>query len=242
MARDKRESIILYGSMLDALAELPPENIAEMVRAIRAYMRGEAFDFSNQILKAWFSDMRSRFDADADRFKAICDKRSEAGRRGNLARWGKSQSVANVANATSVSQKSQSVANVAENENENENDERKNLKKESPSGFEDFPQGEAPRDGYTLAEVLEAAKDPSVCVGEDEANAFFDYYDAQGWAFNNGRSVASLHSALRRWKRGKRDGPARDSPAASPTPQGRPNRNAGTYNDPNRKKNDDDPF
>lgn len=241
MARDKRESIILYGSMLDALAELPPENIAEMVRAIRAYMRGEAFDFSNQILKAWFSDMRSRFDADADKFKEICNKRSEAGRRGNLARWGKSQSVANVANATSVSQ---SVANVAENENENENDKRKKcLKKESPSDFCDSPpKDEAPRNGYTLAEVLEAAKDPSVCVGESEANAFFDHYNAQGWEFGNGKGIANLHSALRRWKRGKRDGPARDSPTASPTPQGRPNRNAGTYNDPNRKRNDDDPF
>lgn len=239
MARDKRESIILYGSMLDALAELPSENIAEMVRAIRAYMRGEAFDFSNKILKAWFSDMRSRFDADADKFKEICNKRSEAGRRGNLARWGKSQSVANVANATSVSQ---SVANVAENENDNDK-RKKCLKKESPSDFCDSPpKDEALRNGYTRAEVLEAAKDPSVCVGENEANAFFDHYNAQGWEFGNGKCIANLHSALRRWKRGKRDGPARDSPAASPTPQGRPNRNAGTYNDPNRKKNDDDPF
>lgn len=104
------------------------------------------------------------------------------------------------------------------------------------------PQGEAPRDGYTLAEVLDVAKDPSVCVSEDEANAFFDYYDAQGWEFNNGRSVASLHSALRRWKRGKRDGPAGGAGAASPNPQGRPNRNAGTYNDPNRQINEDDLF
>lgn len=232
MARDKRESIILYGSMLDALAELPPENIAEMVRAIRAYMRGEAFDFSNPILRAWFSDMRSRFDADADKFKEICNKRSEAGRRGNLARWGKSQSVANVANATSVSQ---SVANVAENENENEK-RKKCLKKESPSDFCDSPpKDEAPRNGYTRAEVLEAAKDPSVCVGEDEANAFFDYYDAQGWEFNNGRSVTSLHSALRRWKRGKRDGPAFIGT------QSKPNRNEGTYNDPNGRATND-PF
>lgn len=240
MARDKRESIILYGSMLDALAELPPENIAEMVRAIRAYMRGEAFDFSNPILRAWFSDMRSRFDADADKFRATCDKRSEAGRRGNLVRWGKSQSVANVANATSVSQKSQcdkKIANVAENENENENEKRKKyLKKESPSDFCDSPpKDEALRDGYTLDEVLDAAKDPSVCVTEADAKAFFDHYNAQGWEFGNGKGIANLHSALRRWKRGKRDGPAFIGA------QSKPNRNEGTYNDPNGRATND-PF
>lgn len=238
MARDKRESIILYGSMLDALAELPPENIAEMVRAIRAYMRGEAFDFSNPILRAWFSDMKSRFDADADKFKEVCNKRSEAGRRGNIVRWGKSQSVANVANATSVSQKSQSVANVAENENENEK-RKKCLKKENPSDFCDSPpKDEALRDGYTLDEVLGAAKDPSVCVTEADAKAFFDHYNAQGWEFGNGKGIANLHSALRRWKRGKRG--KRDGPAFIGT-QSKPNRNEGTYNAPNGRTTND-PF
>lgn len=95
-------------------------------------------------------------------------------------------------------------------------------------------------EGFTVEEVLEAAKDPSVSVSEEEARAFFDHYDGQGWEFGNGRSVANLHSALRRWKRGKRDGP----PGLTyPIPQtsARPNRNVGTYNDPNRKTNDD-PF
>lgn len=98
------------------------------------------------------------------------------------------------------------------------------------------------REGFSENDVLEAAKDPSVALSPEDAKSFYDYYNAQGWEFGNGKGIANLHSALRRWKRGKRDGPARDSPAASPTPQGRPNRNAGTYNDPNRKKNDDDPF
>lgn len=116
------------------------------------------------------------------------------------------------------------------------------LEKEKIYKKEKEARGATSGDSYTLADVMEAARDPRVGVGEDEANAFFDYYDAQGWEFNNGRGVANLHSALRRWKRGKRDGPARVQGATSLAPQGRQNRNAGTYNDPNYKRNEDDPF
>lgn len=62
---------------------------------------------------------------DHNKYNDVREKRKAAGIKGNEKRWGKSQSIANVANATDAiceSQMSQSIANVADNVNVNVND------------------------------------------------------------------------------------------------------------------------
>ena len=70
MARDKT-SIILYGNMLKAIAELPAESCLEIMKAISAHVEGRHFEFSNPILRAWFTDMLETFKRDAENFKAV---------------------------------------------------------------------------------------------------------------------------------------------------------------------------
>lgn len=86
-------------------------------------------------------------------------------------------------------------------------------------------------DGFSLEEVLEAAKLPDVAVSEAEARKFFDHYNGE-WTYGNGKPITCLATALRRWKgkqeqfqqKGRNHGNENNF-------TGRPNRNAGTYND-----------
>lgn len=247
MARGK-DSVILYQSFFDATAGLKAAAKAELWDCIGDYLNGVPHKFKDRSAELAWGFIVRQLDADRQKYDERCRKNRENGNRGGRPLKNQPVKVDNFENPKKPNGFSENqnkpngfFKNPTDTDSDTDTDKRKKcLKKENQSVCES--NDEPLPEGYTLAEVLEAAKDPSVCVGEDEANAFFDYYDAQGWAFNNGRSVASLHSALRRWKRGKRDGPAGGAGAASPTPQGRPNRNAGTYNDPNRRKNDDDPF
>lgn len=68
------------------------------------------------IFKAIMKDI----DRNNAKFEEIKQKRSEAGKRGNAKRWGKSQSIAKIANATDAIKESQSIANIAEYEYVNE--------------------------------------------------------------------------------------------------------------------------
>lgn len=93
------------------------------------------------------------------------------------------------------------------------------------------PLSRTREEGFSLEEVLEAAKLPDVAVSEAEAHKFFDHYNGE-WTYGNGKPITCLATALRRWKgkqeqfqqKGRNHGNENNF-------TGRPNRNAGTYND-----------
>lgn len=104
--------------------------------------------------------------------------------------------------------------------------------KESKEGKEITPSNARPREeGFTREQVLEAARLPDVAVSEAEARKFFDHYNGE-WTYGNGKPITCLATALRRWKgkqeqfqqKGRNHGNENNG-------AGRPNRNAGTYND-----------
>ena len=236
MARGK-DSVILYQSFFDATAGLKAAAKSELWDCIGDYLNGVPHKFKDRSAELAWGFIVRQLDTDRQKYDERCRKNRENGNRGG--RPLKNQSVKG-----DTFENPKKPNGFFENPNDTDTDtdtdkRKKYLKKENQSVCES--NDEPLPDGYTLGEVLDAAKDPSVCVGEADAKAFFDHYNAQGWEFGNGKGIANLHSALRRWKRGKRDGPARDSPTASAVPQGRPNRNAGTYNDPNGRATND-PF
>lgn len=55
----------------------------------------------------------SLIDIDREKYEKKIEKRRAAGIKGNQVRWGESQDVANIANATNATNKSQDVANIA---------------------------------------------------------------------------------------------------------------------------------
>ena len=191
MARDKT-SIILYGNMLKAIAELPAESCLEMMKAISAHVEGRHFEFSNPILRAWFTDMLETFKRDAENFKAVCKKRSEAGRIGGLksgASRGKAKQIeANEANACFASK------NEA-NEADTETDVPKGTNNNSLSKYGDSDSAEIP----TLEQVKALAADPTVGVSEVEAEKFYYRRKGERWLDRFGR-IIDWQASLRGWK------------------------------------------
>ena len=128
---------------------------------------------------------------DHDKYNDVREKRKAAGIKGNEKRWGKSQSIANVANATDAiceSQMSRSIANVADNVNVNVNDngslinrDNKNNKK-TPKGVKKEKEVAAsaatPEDELKKrAEVLYNTLVPYVSMyGKDMIRQFYDYW------------------------------------------------------------------
>lgn len=125
---------------------------------------------------------------DNDKYNDVREKRKAAGIKGNEKRWGKSQTIANVANATSAtpeSQMSQTIANVAniavnDNVNVNVNDNVNNNKKKTPKGV----KKEVAASAATPEEELKKRADkfyntlvPYVeTYGREMIRQFYDYW------------------------------------------------------------------
>lgn len=242
MARGK-DSVILYQSFFDATAGLKASAKAELWDCIGDYLNGVSHKFKDRSAELAWGFIVRQLDADRQKYDERCRKNRDNGNRGGRPLKNQSVKVETFENPKKPNGFSENrnkpngfFQNPTDTDTDTDTDSdkrKKCLKKENQSVCEsnDDPLTE----GYTLDEVLDAAKDPSVCVTEADAKAFFDHYNAQGWEFGNGKGIANLHSALRRWKRGKRDGPAFIGT------QPKPNRNEGTYNDPNGRHNND-PF
>lgn len=195
MARDKT-SIILYGNMLKAIAELPAESCLEMMKAISAHVEGRHFEFSNPILRAWFTDMLETFKRDAENFKAVCKKRSEAGRIGGLksgASRGKAKQIeANEANACFASK---NEANEADTDTDTDVPKgTKEIDSYSAGAREKFdPQKNPP----TLEDVLGASKEPTIAMKREDAEYFFDTFTSSGWLDKYGNPITDWMAKLR---------------------------------------------
>lgn len=120
----KKESFIFHKAWWDNTRHLPAQAKVEIYDSLFQYVfEGIEPEFDPMSAASMaFSFIKKHIDDDKTKYQKTCEKRAEAGRRGNEKRWGKkdeSQSIANVANAIN---ESQSIANVADNDNEYEYD------------------------------------------------------------------------------------------------------------------------
>lgn len=118
-----KESFIFHKIWWENTRHLPTEARCETYDTLFRYVfEGvePTFDPLSAVSMA-MKFIKERIDADKDKYIATCEKRAAAGRRGNEKRWGKkedeSQSIANIANATT---ESQSIANIADTDTESD--------------------------------------------------------------------------------------------------------------------------
>ena len=120
-----KESFIFHKIWWENTRHLPTEARCEIYDTLFRYVfEGvePTFDPLSAVSMA-MKFIKERIDADKNKYIETCEKRAAAGRRGNEKRWGKkedeSQSVANIANATT---ESQSIANIADTDTDTESD------------------------------------------------------------------------------------------------------------------------
>jgi hypothetical protein len=105
-----KNSFILYNDVYESIKDLSIEDKAMLLDAVFDYSIKKETKELTPMCKMAFSFIRCSMDRNDEKWENVRAKRSVAGIKGNRKRWGKSDKIAN---AISVSQKSQKVANVA---------------------------------------------------------------------------------------------------------------------------------
>ena len=90
----KRNSFLLYTDSMDIISELSDAQAGRLLRAMVLYqkhlddptnMEYEEF-VSDSIVKIAFSPVKNQFDRDYEKYKDVCSKRANAGRKGGLSK------------------------------------------------------------------------------------------------------------------------------------------------------------
>lgn len=209
----KKDSFILHTKFYQPLSILTDEEFGKLMRMAFLYHMGEKIDPPPDLIMAW-EFLKVQFNYDDKKYQEIVKKRSEAGKIGNLRRWGEksqnSQEVANIANATFVSQNSQEVANIADNVNVNVNDNVNNKE----NILTDIKEKVAPTEVVATLTITEQKKiarekrekefykelEPYVQMyGKEMIREFYDY-----WTEPNKRKTGNRKDLQKTWDTQKR--------------------------------------
>ena len=137
LSKDKT-SFVLYTSFYDALQDLPLDRKGMLLDLIFKYeIYGDTDEFEKHFadlpndVKMAFRFIKGQLDKDQERWRDVCAKRAEAGRKSADVRWGKQsktgvslpeQNITKITNVKSVKTK---ITKITDNDNEYENDTHK---------------------------------------------------------------------------------------------------------------------
>lgn len=130
----EKKSFVMYKTWKSAVDKLSNEQKGMLLAAIFDYQAGEETEIDDVAVAVFFEIIKQQFTEDEEKYVETVRKRSEAGKQGNKARWGKDReekqdrkddSVANGISATeyiaSDRNATSDIANVADNVNVNDN-------------------------------------------------------------------------------------------------------------------------
>lgn len=189
------DNFVFYKSWWEIIKTLPADDIREIIDTLCRYVfegTEPTFSTTSPVSMA-VQFIRNDIDADKGRYEGICKKRSEAGKKGNEKRW-KSQDVASIANATDatedVSQKSQTVANIADKDNRNKDKDIVITHDVRNNGYNSASRAPLPPTG---GDGAGAAKEKIILdyalhlLSQGRPNAYteaakaYEYYDSADW-------------------------------------------------------------
>ena len=128
----KKKSFLFYHDQVESISKLPPELFKELVMAVAKYSESGIEPDLDPVMSALFSLFKSTIDRDGEKYSKICASRSEAGRKGGLAK------------ASNAKQKKQSKANLADTEKDTDTEKDNDSvtdKKKTPRDLIAFAQG-----------------------------------------------------------------------------------------------------
>jgi len=124
-----RDTVLLFTSLKEPVDALTDEQAGQLFKAILAYQTGEAVSLDG-LLNVVFLQIKQQLDYNNDKYNEMCKKRSDAGKKGMLSRWGKVDNtdndvITNDNNVTSVitdDNKNNHNDNDTDNDNDNVNE------------------------------------------------------------------------------------------------------------------------
>ncbi len=119
---NEKDTIIFRLSWAKVIRTLPPETQIEVYNAICDYASGEETGKLSPLAEVAFGFIKSDIDRNSDKYAKTCERRREAGRRGNAKRWSEEKADAEpVVSALSADSENRKCDNSDESYRKNRN-------------------------------------------------------------------------------------------------------------------------
>jgi len=200
MADRKRNTFVFNEDWGESIDNAPQEERLLLYEAIRRYA---IYDEDTELpiySSAVMSIIKQQINRNKQKYEDVRKKRAEAGRIGNLKRWGdSSQKIANIANASKCDiseQMSQIVANVADNLNGNGND----------NGIiindNDNKKNKSKKESRFIPPTIEEIRTYATEKGYEfvDAEMFWNFYESKNWMVGKNK-MSKWRSAVANWNK-----------------------------------------
>lgn len=186
---NEKPGVLLYWETFEVLESLLDGEAKIMLAAIKNYSRyGIVPDFSdNRVLATLWVIIQSKLDADSNKYKEICTKRAEAGKKSAELRSNKSQHL-----LTSVG-KCQQIQPTTTQLQPNYNSTPTNIFMGTKKHNKFIPP--------TIEEIKSYCAERKNSVS---AEKFFDFYSANGWTQGKGKPIKDWRACVRMWEHNNR--------------------------------------
>lgn len=190
-----RETVLLFTSLKEPVDALTDEQAGQLFKAILSYQSGDDVALDG-LLNVVFLQIKQQLDYNNEKYVATCKKRSDAGKKGMLSRWGKTDNTDNnvITNDNIVTSVITGDNKNNYNDNDNDNDIKKTKRFVPPS----------------VDDVAAYCKERNNGI---DAKAFVDFYESKGWMIGKNK-MKNWQSAVRTWER------RNDKPAQKPKDRG----------------------
>lgn len=196
MTKQKIDTFILRNDFFPQIKMLDREQRGDLLTAIFAYSTGEEPPRMDTVTQMCFGFIRASLDANSERYRAICDKNRENGRRGGRP-CGK----------PNASEDYQTV--YAENERTAEKPDA-NSEKPVVSDFDSYSESKSYADSVSAVESKTRQRErenflkillfeKKLLCPQTELDRFTAHYEKTGWVDANGNAIKNRLAALRSW-------------------------------------------
>jgi len=208
-----KKSIVFYSNWGELIANLPTEAAGELIKMICAYsFEDKVIDVDNPMISAMFSMIKTKLDEDADAYKEVLKKRSEAGKKGMSARWSKDDAITSdntvitnvtsdntvIKNITPITDTDTVTDTVTDNDTDTVNDNDNGTGKDKRESVH--------RKRFTPPSLEEVS---AYCIergNQVDAQTFIDFYESKGWKVGR-EPMKDWRACIRTWERRDRASP-----------------------------------
>ena len=189
-----KESIVIYARQRTALKRLTDAQRGVLLDALLTYAGGEEPTFTDGMVMVAFDFFRTQIDIDRAKYDEVCEKRREAGRSGGLAKKANATKCYQMQAKESKTKHDNDNDNVNDNDNENKNNTLTSVEATTlPTRTRTTERFVRP----TIEEIEAYIAEKGYTFS---AQAFFDYYEANGWRVGK-NPMKKWKAACANWQR-----------------------------------------
>ena len=214
----RKNSFVIYTDCLEQLEVIPDAERGDLFLEVLKYARtGVVPNIDNPFLKALFLGFKNQIDRDCAKYDEVCKKRAEAGRNGGNQRVANlKQQQANESNCKQDQAIASKCLKVEANASNTQANQADSVNVSVNVNGIDINKSKGKTSRFTpptIQEIEDYIKEKGYSV---DAEAFFAFYDSNGWLVGKNK-MKSWKSAVTTWAKREEKQPQRPTASAKRT-------------------------